>query len=69
MIIHAQNDYSLNPGYALDSEMSILRKSHLLRIYPEFGSSASDGHGIIFQDIEIWEADVLEFLHKALLIN
>jgi dienelactone hydrolase len=66
MIIHAQNDYSLNPGYALDSEMSILHKSHLLKIYPKFGSSASDGHGIIFQDIEIWEADVLEFLHKAL---
>jgi len=66
MIIHAQNDYTLNSGYALDSAMGRLHKSHVLKIYPRFGSTASDAHGIIFQNIEIWEADVLEFLRKAL---
>ncbi len=66
MIIHAQNDYSVNPGYALDSVMNELHKPHLLKIYPEFGSSASKGHNIIFMNIETWEPDVFKFLDERL---
>ncbi|HEY6975708.1 MAG TPA: alpha/beta fold hydrolase [Chitinophagaceae bacterium] len=64
MIIHAQNDYSVNPGFTLDSMMNQLHKTHVLKIYPKFGNSASEGHGLIFQGTKIWEADVFKFLDE-----
>ena len=66
MIVHAQNDYSVNPGYALDSMMNLLNKPHLLKIYPTFGNSQTEGHNIIFLGTNIWEADALKFLRKNL---
>jgi carboxymethylenebutenolidase len=66
MIIHAMNDYSTAPGYALDSVMNKLNKSHVLKIYPACGNSLSDGHNLVFQSIPTWEADVFEFLNKSL---
>ncbi len=65
MIIHAQNDYSTNPGYALDSVMSKLNKPHVLKIYPKFGNTVSEGHSLIFLSIETWKADVFNFLNKS----
>ncbi len=67
MMIHAQNDYSINPGYALDSVMNKFNKPHLLKIYPKFGNSVNEGHGLIFLSTETWEADVFKFLDKNLL--
>ena len=52
MIIHAQNDYSTNPGYAIDSVLKLLDKSHILKIYPKFGNSVIDGHALLFLGIE-----------------
>jgi dienelactone hydrolase len=66
MIIHAQNDYSLNPGYSLDSLLNQLQKPHLLEIYPRFGHSADEGHNMIFLDTKIWERDVFKFLAENL---
>src|SRR5258708_19074634 len=66
MIIHAQNDYSINPGHALDSVMNKLNKPHLLKMYPKFGNSAFEGHNLISLSIETWEADVFTFLSKSL---
>jgi carboxymethylenebutenolidase len=66
MIIHAQNDYSVNPGYALDSVRDQLKKPHLLKIYPAIGNSQNDGHNLVFLSIETWQADVLKFLHETL---
>ncbi len=66
LIIHAQNDYSVNPGYALDSVMNHLNKAHELKIYPKFGNSDSEGHNMIFLSIETWEADVFRFLDENL---
>jgi carboxymethylenebutenolidase len=65
MIVHAQNDYSVTPGYALDSMLNILDKPHLLKIYPAFGNSKTEGHNILFLSTDSWETDVLRFLHKA----
>ena len=65
MIIHAQNDYSITPGYTLDSLMTKLNKPHLLKIYPKFGNSLSDGHNLVFQSIPTWEADVFKFLDES----
>jgi carboxymethylenebutenolidase len=66
MMIHAQNDYTTNPGYALDSVMNKFNKPHLLKIYPKFGNSVNEGHGIIFLSIKTWEADVFKFLNENL---
>jgi dienelactone hydrolase len=66
MIIHAQNDYSVNPGYVLDSIRNKLDKPHLLKIYPKFGNSPVDAHGLIFLSIKTWENDVFGFLNKSL---
>jgi carboxymethylenebutenolidase len=66
MIIHAKNDYSTIPGYALDSVMNQLKNTHLLKIYPEFGNSVNQAHNLIFLDPSIWEADVFGFLQKNL---
>ena len=66
MIIHAQNDYSTAPGYALDSMMNLLHKPHLLKIYPKIGKTLSDGHGLIFQSTATWEGDVFKFLNESL---
>jgi carboxymethylenebutenolidase len=66
MIIHAQNDYSTNPGYSLDSVLNQLHKKHILEIYPAFGNSANEGHNVIFLNSKIWEADVFKFLEDNL---
>jgi dienelactone hydrolase len=66
MIIHAQNDYSVNPGYALDSVMNHLHRPHLLELYPKFGNSPADGHALIYNGIDLWESDVFKFLNKIL---
>jgi carboxymethylenebutenolidase len=66
MIIHAQNDYSTNPGYALDSIMNQLHKPHLLKIYPPFGKTGSEGHNFMFLSTSTWQVDVFEFLRKSL---
>ena len=66
MMIHAQNDYTTNSGYALDSVLNKLHKPHLLKIYPKFGNTASEGHNMIFLSTETWNADVFKFLHESL---
>jgi dienelactone hydrolase len=66
MIIHAQNDYSINPGVVLDSVMNQLKKPHLLKIYPNFGNSPSEGHNLIHLSIVTWEKEVFNFLDKSL---
>ncbi|MDP4261958.1 MAG: alpha/beta fold hydrolase [Bacteroidota bacterium] len=66
MIIHAQNDYSVNPGYALNSLMNRLSKPHVFKIYPKFGNSVSEGHNMIFLSTKTWEEDVFKFLSENL---
>jgi carboxymethylenebutenolidase len=62
MIVHAHNDYSLNPGYGLDSVMTALHKPHVLKIYPEFGKTNREAHNLILLGTQIWETDVFKFL-------
>ena len=66
MIIHARNDYSLNPGYGLDSMMTALHKPHVLKIYPDFGKTNSEAHNVIFLGTGIWETDVFKFLDPVM---
>lgn len=62
LIVHARNDYSIAPGQALAAEMQRLRKPHALKIYPPFGTSAAEGHNIVFRGAPTWESDVFAFL-------
>jgi len=66
MLVYAQNDYSLNPAYSLDSVMNLTGKQHVLNIYPSYGGSSAEGHNIIFFRTELWERDVFNFLRQYL---
>ena len=66
IFIHAQNDYSTNPGYALDSAMNHLGKPHILKIYPKFGNTANQAHNMIFLSTQTWEVDVFKFLEESI---
>jgi dienelactone hydrolase len=60
--IHAANDYSVNPGKALDAELARLGKPHRLKIYPPVGQTADDGHDFPNNSVATWEPDVFAFL-------
>ena len=62
--IHAANDYSVNPGKALDARLAELGKPHRLKIYPAIGRTPDDGHDFPFSGVKIWEPDVFAFLDK-----
>ena len=62
--VYAENDYSTAPAKALDAEMASQGKTHLLKIYPPFGRTQSEGHGIIYLSMGTWEHDVFDFLQE-----
>jgi dienelactone hydrolase len=66
MIIHAANDYSINPGIVLDSVMNNLKKQHVLKIYPKFGDSPAEAHNLVNLSVSTWENDVFNFLAENL---
>jgi dienelactone hydrolase len=60
----AANDYSVEPGKILNGKMAAQGKIHQLKIFPSFGTSAAEGHNIIYDAIDQWESDVFAFLDK-----
>ena len=62
--IHAENDYSLAPGKALDARLQQLGKPHRLKIYPPIGHTVDDGHAFLYLGVNIWEPDVFAFLDE-----
>lgn len=64
LLMHAANDYSINPGKALDERLAQLGKRHLLKIYPPIGTTPDEGHDLPLQPA-IWESDVFAFLRDA----
>ena len=64
--IHAANDYSVNPGKALDARLRQLGKPHQLKIYPPIGRTPDDGHDFPLLGVSIWEPDVFAFLDHYL---
>jgi carboxymethylenebutenolidase len=62
--IHAANDYSINPGEALDARLAQLGKPHRLRIYPPIGRTPEEGHSFPLLGVTIWEPDVFAFLDE-----
>jgi carboxymethylenebutenolidase len=64
MLIHAANDYSTAPGYALAGELERLHKPHLLKVYPPVGGTSEDGHNFLYLATPRWEDDVFKFLDE-----
>jgi carboxymethylenebutenolidase len=64
MLIHAANDYSTVPGYALTGELERLHKPHLLKVYPPVGRTSEDGHNLLYLATPRWEDDVFKFLDE-----
>jgi carboxymethylenebutenolidase len=62
--IHAENDYSLSSGKALDARRAQIGKPHRLKIYPAIGHTVDDGHDFIHLGVNIWESDVFAFLDE-----
>jgi dienelactone hydrolase len=62
--IHAENDYSLSSGKALDARREQIGKPHRLKIYPPIGRTADEGHGFLYLGVNIWEPDVFAFLDE-----
>ena len=56
MLVHAADDSSTAPAYALANELSRLGKRHVLKILPDHG------HGAVYTAIPLWEQDVFRFL-------
>ena len=60
--IHAENDYSLSSGKALDARRELIGKPHRLKIYPPIGDTVDEGHDFLHLGVNIWEPDVFAFL-------
>jgi carboxymethylenebutenolidase len=64
LLMHAANDYSINPGKALDERLAQLGKVRRLKIYPPIGTTPDEGHDLPLHPA-IWESDVFAFLRDA----
>jgi carboxymethylenebutenolidase len=58
----AENDYTLAPTEVLGQEMHEAGRPSVVKVYPAYGSSASDGHSFAWRGSDIWEVDVFRFL-------
>jgi hypothetical protein len=63
-LIQAENDYNLGPSRELAAEMDRAGKPHRMKIYPPFGVTRQDGHGLGLRGGAIWESDVFGFLDE-----
>jgi carboxymethylenebutenolidase len=64
LCIHAENDYSLSSGKALDARRELIGKPHRLKIYPPVGDTVDEGHDVLHLGVPIWEPDVFAFLDE-----
>jgi dienelactone hydrolase len=63
--VQAENDFSTEPSRVLAEAMRAKHRPHGMKIYPAFGTTAKDGHGFCVRGVDIWAADVLEFMKGA----
>ena len=46
--------------------MARVGRAYRLKIYPSFGTTASDGHNVVDLGVAVWEDDVFAFLTERL---
>ena len=66
LFLFASNDYSVEPGKALDAELEREGKVHQLRIFPPFGKTATEGHSFVYSAIDQWDSAVFALLDAHL---
>jgi len=62
--IHAENDFALSAGKAMDAQFAQLHRPHRLQIYPPIGQTVEDGHAFLYLGVSTWEPDVFAFLDE-----
>ena len=67
LFIQAENDYDLGPSRTLAAELEQLGKPHKLMIFPPYGNTHADGHGVFCsRATNVWGAEVLSFLDRTM---
>jgi carboxymethylenebutenolidase len=60
----AENDYDLAPSRVLSKAMEDAGKTSVVKIYPRYGASASEGHSFAYRGSAVWGDDVFRFLNR-----
>jgi dienelactone hydrolase len=63
---YAENDESTAPAKALAAAMEQRGRPHMVRIYPPLGTTAAEGHDLVYSGVSVWESDVFTFLDGLL---
>jgi len=67
LFIQAENDYDLGPSRTLASELERLGKPHKLLIFPPYGNTHAEGHGVFCsQGMNVWGPAVSSFLDDSM---
>ncbi len=66
MLIQAENDYDLTPTKTMARELEQANKPHKLLIFPAFGTTPAEGHGLSVWGAKVWGDEVFSFLASAM---
>ena len=67
LFIQAENDYDLGPSQTLARELEQLGKPHKLLIFPPYGNTHAEGHGMFCsQATNVWGPAVTSFLDASM---
>jgi len=67
LFIQAENDYDLGPSRTLARELEQLGKPHKLLIFPPYGNTHAEGHGMFCsQGMNVWGPAVSSFLDASM---
>jgi dipeptidyl aminopeptidase/acylaminoacyl peptidase len=67
LFIQAENDYDLDPSRTLAAELEKLGKPHKLLIFPPYGNTHAEGHGVFCsRATSVWGSEVLSFLDRTM---
>src|SRR5215471_7208269 len=67
LFIQAENDYDLGPSRTLARELEQLGKPHKLLIFPPYGNTHAEGHGVFCsQGMMVWGPAVSSFLDDSM---
>ena len=67
LFIQAENDYDLGPSQTLARELEQLGKPHKLLIFPPYGNTHEEGHGVFCsQATNVWGPAVTSFLDASM---
>jgi carboxymethylenebutenolidase len=67
LFIQAENDYDLGPSRTLAAELEKLGKPHKLLIFPPYGNTHAEAHGVFCsRGTDVWGSSVSAFLDAAM---